>query len=134
MSNQNRSFKILVVDDNETIATMIQKYLKLKLNHDCMVSNSAKDALPLILGGEYEIILLDLAMPEYSGIDLINYLDANGKINQYKIIVFTAWSLTDKEENELIKKGVRSILEKPVKLDELLDVIRGVSEEKCLEH
>ena len=132
MSEKAAPRRILVVDDNKTITDMMANYLSLKSNYDCVVSNSAKSALSLIDTREFDVIILDLSMPEYSGLDLIDYLVANERIKECKIIVFTASSITDKEIRDLIKKGVRSVVRKPIKLTELLEIIKVTSGEMPL--
>lgn len=116
--------KILLVDDNESITEMMAKYLIGK-GHDCTVANDGRNGLTLIEQGNFDVILLDLAMPDFTGIDVIEHLYKNGKIREQKIILFTASSVTDEEIQRLMKKGAHSCLKKPVKLDVLLKTIGG---------
>jgi len=116
--------KILLIDDNETITEMMAKYLTAK-GHQCSVANDGRTGLALILEKKYDTVLLDLAMPDFTGVDVINSLHQSGKIKENKIILFTASSITDGEIDNLIKKGAHSCLKKPVKLAVLLQVIGG---------
>lgn len=68
-------------------------------------------------------IILDLAMPEFSGYDIINELEKNGKIKEQCIIVLTASAITTEQINSLQTQGVKSCLKKPVTPDVLLKVI-----------
>lgn len=114
--------KVLVIEDNENIANMMKEYLVLK-GHDCAVSDNGKDGLKYILSKNYDVVLLDLAMPEFSGYDVIESLEKNVKLKEYKIVVLTAFSLTDKEIKDLINRGIYACLKKPVQLNEILKVI-----------
>ncbi|MHB8546358.1 MAG: response regulator [Nitrosotalea sp.] len=114
--------KILLIDDNESITEMMLKYLTGK-GHDCTVSNDGRNGLTLIEQRKFDVILLDLAMPDFTGIDVIDNLHKSEKIKEQKIILFTASSVTDDEIQKLIKKGAHSCLKKPVKLDVLLKTI-----------
>ena len=114
--------QILLIDDNESITEMMSKYLTGK-GHDCTVSNDGRNGLTLIEQRKFDAILLDLAMPDFTGIEVIEHLYKNGKINEHKIILFTASSVTDEEIQRLIKMGAHSCLKKPVKLDVLLKTI-----------
>ena len=116
--------KILLIDDNETITEMMSKYLTAK-GHQCSVANDGRTGLTLITEKKFDVILLDLAMPDFTGVDVIEHLQKNGKIKENKIILFTASSVTDAEIDALIKKGAHSCLKKPVKLAVLLQVIGG---------
>ena len=116
--------KILLIDDNETITEMMSKYLTAK-GHQCSVANDGRSGLALINGKKFDVVLLDLAMPDFTGVDVIEDLSKSGKIKNNKIILFTASSISDGEIDALIKKGAHSCLKKPVKLAVLLQVIGG---------
>ncbi len=116
--------KILLIDDNQDITTMLHKYLTIK-GHDCTISNDGRNGLTLLESQKFDAILLDLAMPEFTGIDVIDSLCNSGKIKDKKIILFTASSVKDDEIKSLIKKGAHSCLKKPVKLDLLMKAIGG---------
>ena len=81
--------KILVVDDNESILKMLEKFLTIK-GYNCTVSQDGKNALEIMKNEKFDIVLLDLAMPNFSGYDIINDLEKNGKITEQKIIILTA--------------------------------------------
>lgn len=117
--------KILLVDDNHDISDMLSQYLEIK-GYDCTVSNSGRNGLNLILQEKFDVILLDLAMPEFSGYDIIKALQKKNSLSDYKIIVLTASSITDKEIDELTNGGVRACLKKPVRLEELIQTISSV--------
>ena len=114
--------KILLIDDNESITEMMYKYLTAK-GHECTVSNDGRNGLTLILENKFDTVLLDLAMPEFTGTDVVEYLHKNGKMNGQKIILFTASSISDQAIENLLRNGVHSCLKKPVKLDVLLKAI-----------
>lgn len=114
--------KILVVDDNESIANMLKKFLSLK-GYDCTISSDGKNALNIMTHEKFDVVILDLAMPEFSGYDIINELEKSGKIKEQNIIILTALAITLEQMNSLQKQGVKSCLKKPVTPDILLKVI-----------
>jgi len=118
------ALKILLIDDNETITEMMSKYLTAK-GHHCAIANDGRTGLTLINEKKFDVILLDLAMPDFTGVDVIDNLHQSGKIKDNKVILFTASSISDGEIEVLIKKGAHSCLKKPVKLSVLLQVIGG---------
>lgn len=123
--NENSALRILLVDDNRDISDMLSQYLKIK-GHDCLVANGGRVGLNLILQEKFDIIVLDLAMPEFSGYDVIKTLQKQNVINNYKILVLTASSITDPEIEQLTNGGVRACLKKPVQLKELMQVISSI--------
>ena len=119
--------KCLIVDDNKEIAELLTKFLTLN-GYPCDVSYNGNDGVDKILANNYDFILLDLAMPESSGFDLIESLAKKGKLKSQKIIVMTASSISDEELVQLLRKGMR-YLRKPLDLDRLLEVIVSCTNE-----
>ena len=115
--------KLLLIDDNKDITTMFSKYFTQK-GHPCTVCNNSHNALDMITTGQYDIVLLDLAMPEVSGTDIVDALYQSGKIGELNIVALTASSVSSEKEEELKKKGVNGVLKKPIDPDELLDYLQ----------
>lgn len=108
--------KVLIVDDNISITKMLSKWLTAK-GHDVTVSNDGKNGLTMILNNKFDMVLLDLSMPEFTGYDVVEELEKSGKLQEEKIVIFTASTASDENINKLIAKGVHSCLRKPVDLD-----------------
>jgi len=119
--------KILLIEDNETISSMIAQYLRLK-GYECMVINDGKNGLDQILAKNYDVALLDLALPEFSGYDIIESVEATGNLKKWKLIVLTASSITESKMKELEQRGIYLCLKKPVQLNELVKVIQSCAE------
>lgn len=117
--------KILLIDDNKDITELLSKYLRLS-NHECHTSNDARNGLNMIENQHYDAVLLDLAMPNFSGMDVINALVEKNTIHNQKIIIFTASSKPNSDFAELIKLGVHSCLAKPIDPDELVSYIENI--------
>lgn len=114
--------KIIIVDDNQEITSMISKYLELK-KHQCTVSNDGKQGTSLILENSYDGVILDLAMPNFSGFDVLEELEKNDKVNQNNIVVLTAVPITEKDETLLKRYGVKEILRKPTVMTDLINAL-----------
>ena len=117
---------ILGIDDNEDILKLLKTVLTSK-GHDFTQALNGKDGVKLIEEQNFDAILLDLAMPEFSGIDVIENLRKSNKIKDQKIILFTASSATDKEIDKLLQyDGVKSCIRKPVDIDILINKVEEV--------
>ena len=112
--------KILGIDDNTDINELLDTVLN-GSGHEFIYVKSGTEGLSLIRKKKFDIVLLDLAMPEFSGFDVINSLLKEGLLSKQKIILFTASSVLDSEIEELIKKGIHSCIRKPVDVDFLLE-------------
>jgi two-component system OmpR family response regulator len=115
--------KILIIDDNEDISKMFSKYMTIK-GHSCSVVNDGRSGLNLIENQAFDAIILDIAMPEFSGRDVIDELHKSGKIKNQNIVILTASAMTYDDESMLKSKGVRLCLKKPIDPDILLDQIQ----------
>ena len=112
--------KILGIDDNIDINEMLDTVLN-GSGHDFIYVKNGSEGLKLIHEKKFDVVLLDLAMPEFSGFDVINSLLKDGLLTKQKVILFTASSVLDSEIEELIKKGIHSCIRKPVDIDLLLE-------------
>ena len=117
---------ILIIDDNEQITKMLTTFLELK-NHNCTVTNEGKQGLTLIQEEKFDVVLLDLAMPEFDGYAVINALESKDMLKNSKIIVFTASTISQKELDKLVSRGVNSYILKPIDIDLLLAKIIEVA-------
>ena len=114
--------KLLVIDDNKDITDVMMVYSESK-GLDCTVINDGNDGLNLIRdNNDFDLILLDLAMPDFTGLDVINSLKKENLLEQKKIVVFTA-SSDPKVMEEIRNSGVKGILKKPYSVDELAILI-----------
>jgi len=116
---KEKSLEILIIDDNEQITKMLTTFLELK-EHKCTIANDGKEGLGLIKENRHDVILLDLAMPEFDGYSVIKDLEENNSLKDHKIIVFTASTITQDELDQLVTRGVTSYILKPIDIDVLL--------------
>lgn len=115
--------KIICIDDHPDITDMCKQYLISK-GHSCEITNDGKEGLKLIKKIKPDVVLLDLAMPEFSGEDLIKELLKEGPIDGFNIYLFTASSITEKSVGELLKFGVKGYLKKPLHLETLETILQ----------
>jgi len=114
--------KVLIIDDNKDITDLISKYLNLN-DHQCHVANNGRNGLNLIESQNHDVVLLDISMPEFSGIDIVNTIAKKDKSALRKIILFTASSVSTNEIDKLLELGVHSCLKKPIDPDELISYL-----------
>ena len=110
--------KILHIDDNANFTETMSKLLGLH-GHECDISNDGKEALKMTVTNKYDAIVLDLDMPIFTGYDYINGLERTGMLLSQNVIVLTGLLLSEEEVQELIKKGVKGCIEKPISIEKL---------------
>lgn len=118
--------RILIIDDSHEIVELFVKVLT-TVGHEVVSSYDGREGLEKIELGRFDLVFLDIAMPDFSGLDVIDGLIKSGKIGQSAVVLFTASSITDAEVAELVKKGVHSCLRKPVRMEALFEKIEEVS-------
>jgi len=110
--------KILAIDDNPDLTELLEVSLS-AMGHEIKVTNDATEGLALVTSNKYDIILLDINMPKFTGIDFVNTLVEKNSIQNHNIVLFTSSSTSSSEVSELLKKGVRGCIEKPIEVDVL---------------
>ena len=111
--------KVCIIDDMVSNTDVIAKFLKLK-GHEVVTTNSGKKGLSLLEDEIFDATILDVTMPDMSGIEIVNALSESGRIKDQKILIFSA-SLVDEEKiNDLKEQGVRDFIKKPIDLNLML--------------
>jgi len=124
--------KIHIIDDNDDITTMLSKYFTIR-GHSCSVSNDGHNGINMITTNHYDLVLLDLAMPEFSGFDIVEELKMTGKISKLNIVALTASSVSQEIESVMKQMGVKAVLRKPIDPDELLNYLQQFSNKSLKE-
>jgi DNA-binding response OmpR family regulator len=115
--------KLLVVDDNEEITEGIKYYFSTDQTIDCEVTNNGPQGLERIRNDKFDLILLDLAMPDFSGFDVVKSLKQDGLSESKNIVIFTA-STDQKLFDEMKKAGIKDIFKKPFSINDLTALIK----------
>ncbi|MGE5394795.1 MAG: response regulator [Candidatus Saccharibacteria bacterium] len=113
----SHSKKILVVED-DTVTRQLVKTLLSGLDIEIQEANNAEDAYELISIENFDCIILDLGLPDYSGKELLQKLKQNN-ISIPKIIVYTGEDLS-KEDLKSLNTFTNTIILKGIKSDERL--------------
>jgi len=124
-NQQTRPLEVLIIDDNEQITKMISSFLDMS-NHECTVVNDGKEGLELVKTNQYDSIVLDLAMPEFDGYEILNTLAKEDPSQLRKVIILTASTVSLESVKKFKELGIASCLQKPVDIDQLLDKINSV--------
>jgi len=95
--------------------------------HEVVVANGGRAGLALLDNDVFDATILDISMPEFSGIDVVDALNKSGRIKEQKIVILTASSVSNEELDKLKDKGVREILKKPLQLDSLVATLEAIS-------
>lgn len=86
--------RILIVDDNSVTRDVLAQWL-VRHGYDVDEADGGDTALDLLATNEYDIILLDLIMPDRSGIEVLGELKAKGQLGRTPVIMISALDEVD---------------------------------------
>ncbi len=112
---------ILIIDDNKDITDAISLFAE-SVGHSCVVSNDGKEGCNMAKKENFDLILLDIAMPEFSGYDVLNTLKNDSDFDMKKIVVITASNLDNLQAEKIELLGISKLVRKPMSLDSLRDI------------
>jgi DNA-binding NtrC family response regulator len=116
MSSENSKGRILVVDDEADIRESLETLLDLE-GYSVEIAVDAGDAQRKLDRSTYDLILLDLMLPDRSGMDLLG--DIRGRDTETPIIMLTAYGSVEVAVNAL-KNGASDYFSKPWDNDKLI--------------
>ena len=112
--------KILIVDDEPDMLKLLSMTIQRKAPYQVTTTNNPVEALELVKGGGFDLIISDLKMPGLDGIEL---LDAVKRLNpDIPVILMTAYG-TIESASEAMEKGGFDFITKPFRIDQILFTI-----------
>ena len=122
MSDSDKPLRILIVDDNQELRTMLSEILE-RSGYGVQSTDKAKDALSIIERGQADLVLLDLKMPAIGGFDLLKLI--RRRHLPIPVIVGSA-HISQEGAKELAVVGIQGMIAKPFKKDRMTEEIERV--------
>jgi DNA-binding response OmpR family regulator len=113
---------VWIVDDDEEMSRAVSLMLRLL---DCDIKtfhNARSAALSLLAGKRPDLMVLDINMPEVSGLDLLEFLRRRREWKNLPIIMLSS-EATDVVVDKALEMGADGYVTKPVMIDELEKVM-----------
>lgn len=114
--------KVLVIDDNADIIEAVSVCLD-GAEVEYKTVDNGRDGLNEIKNQHYDLIVLDLAIPEFSGYDIIKALERDGILASKNIVISTASSIAESDKKDLLALGAKDVLPKPYRRKDLMSII-----------
>ncbi len=102
--------KIAIIDDEYEILEMLEKFLSRSEKFEIDTFSNPAVAMPKVKTGNYDLVLLDIMMPNVNGMDLLEEIKAQH--SEIKVIMMTAYSTIEKTIQSH-KIGAEDYLTKP---------------------
>ncbi|CEG76390.1 Putative Atypical/HISK protein kinase [Rhizopus microsporus] len=116
--------KVLLAEDNILNQKIALSILKRLGYQDVTIASNGKEALDLILKQEFDVVFMDLYMPEMDGLEATRHIRQELKKNVY-IIALTA-SASKQDRNICIESGMNDFISKPFTMTEMKAALRKV--------
>lgn len=117
------SAQILLVEDNPTNQMIAKAFLQ-KGGHFVDTANNGLEAVSAVQKARYDLVLMDVSMPEMDGLDATRAIRAmGGAFEKMPIIAMTAHAMRGDRE-ECLKAGMNDYITKPVTREALLGMVR----------
>jgi PAS domain S-box-containing protein len=123
-AGQPAPMQVLVVDDQSINLLLMQKMID-ALGHRADQANSGQVAIRMARAERYDLILMDISMPEMDGIEATRHIRAEGASRQSPIVGFTA-NLQPADHARALAAGMREILYKPARPTDVERVLYNV--------
>lgn len=114
--------RVLIVDDSKDLNNSVSKYLK-NYGYETESAYDGQKGLRLALANDYDVVLLDVMMPQINGYKVLERLRAEGR-NTPVIMITAKTEITDRIEG--LERGADDYLQKPFNMNELLARIKAV--------
>src|SRR6267143_4916777 len=109
--------RILIAEDDPASLELVQAYLESK-GYEVASADDGNRALELGESGEFDLLILDVHMPLYEGVEVLQMLRKRFINHPLKVIALTADTRSGLRD-KLLREGIDGSLTKPVNLAEL---------------
>ena len=114
--------EVWIVEDDDEMSHAVKLMLQL-LDYSVSIFRDARSAARQLLGGDRpDVMLLDINMPEVSGIDLLEFLRKQKDLKDLPVVMLSS-ETTDVQVDEAMEIGANGFIFKPVTIDELEEAL-----------
>jgi DNA-binding NtrC family response regulator len=129
LSRRNgRPLKVLIVDDEEHVRNVFRDFCLSSPLFTVMTASGGAEAVEMISRDDFDLVTIDLVMPEVSGIDSIEMIRRQ---KPHLPVVIVTGNATERLIAEAGHFGGCRVLHKPVGIGQFLDELVDIAGERC---
>ena len=117
--------RILIIDDDESIQTVVQLGIQMVVDWEVLVASSGMQGIKTACDQKPDAILLDVMMPDMDGIATLKAIQANSETAQIPVIFLTAKAQAS-ERRQFNDLRVNGVITKPFNSLDLPDIITEI--------
>src|SRR2546426_4167113 len=129
IAESRRSLRVLLAEDNP-VNQQVAVAMLVKRGHEVHVSSNGREAVDAVRQRDYDVVLMDIQMPEMDGFEATHAIRQLPKGKTLPIIGLTAHALSGEREH-CLSHGMTDYLAKPFKAHELFALVEGTAEPKA---
>jgi len=114
--------RILIVEDNDLNLKLFRDLLTAH-GYETIETREGMEAIVLTRSQRPDLILMDIQLPEVSGLDVTRRLKAEESLRDIPIIAVTAFAMKDDEE-KILSAGCQAYISKPISIVPFLNTVR----------
>lgn len=119
---------ILIIDDNAINRKVAQEILQMA-GAKTALAGSAREGIAQIQAQTFDLVLMDIQMPEMDGIEATRLLKTMGLAKLPPIVAMTAYSMQD-DQARLLEEGLDGYIAKPLRAQALLELVAAFGQKK----
>ncbi|MBD3610533.1 MAG: response regulator, partial [Gammaproteobacteria bacterium] len=123
-TSEDRDFTIVYVEDNPANMKLVQKMLARIPNIKLIVEYTGKDGLKSIIENQPDLALLDINIPDMSGMDIAKVISQQDKTAHIPLIAISANAMQS-DIDKAMNAGFKHYLTKPLDMQRFMDVINS---------
>ncbi|MCC7260569.1 MAG: response regulator [Alphaproteobacteria bacterium] len=114
--------RILIVEDNELNLKLFRDLLEAH-GYETLETKDGMEALRLAHENSPDLILMDIQLPEISGLDITRRLKAESVTSAIPVIAVTAFAMRD-DEQKILQAGCEAYISKPISIMPFLETVK----------
>lgn len=132
MNKETAAPKILIVDDEPANTMLLDRLFALMGTASCRSTNDSREALPLLLEWQPDLVLLDLSMPYLDGFQVLEEIRAALAPGDYLPVLVLTADATEQTKERALSSGANDFLTKPFSNSEVVLRARTLLETRRL--
>ncbi|MCA1952968.1 MAG: response regulator [Hyphomicrobiales bacterium] len=114
---------VLIVEDNELNMKLFNDLLEAH-GYETLKARTGLEGFDLARTRKPDLVLMDIQLPEVSGIDIIKLLKEDEELKGIPVIAITAFAMKGDEER-IRESGCEGYLSKPISVSKFIETVRG---------
>lgn len=114
--------RILIVEDNDLNLKLFRDLLTAH-GYETIETKEGMEAISLARSEKPDLILMDIQLPEISGLDVTHRLKSDESVASIPIVAVTAFAMKDDEE-KIMEAGCEAYISKPISIISFLNTVR----------